>query len=306
MTKHFLTGAELEPKELAKLLERAKQRKERRGLDVPADGMIAGMTVALIFERPSTRTRMSAEVAVYETGGYPMVLSGDAMQLARGESLRDTALVTGRFAHAIGIRTGPHSTVEQLAQYAGVPVFNLLTEDHHPCQALADLLTIQERFGELEGRRVAYVGDGNNVTASLMVLGAMAGITVAVATPPGYAPAPEAVALAESVATAGGAIELTNDPRAAAAGADAVYTDVWVSMGDEDSDRRKQDLAAYQLNESLLAEAKLDAIALHCLPAHVGEEITEGVLYGERSAVFDQAENRLHVQKAVLEHLLVP
>jgi ornithine carbamoyltransferase len=171
-------------------------------------------------------------------------------------------------------------------------------------QGLADLLTIQERFGELEGRRLAYVGDGNNVTASLMVLGAMAGLTVAVATPPGYEPDPSAVALAESVATAGGAVELTNDPESAAAEADAVYTDVWVSMGDADEEQRKSDLAAFQLNEHLLALGKPEAISLHCLPAHVGEEISEGALYGEHSAIFDQAENRLHVQKALLEYLL--
>jgi ornithine carbamoyltransferase len=247
---------------------------------------------------------MSSEIAVYELGGNPMVLTGESMQTSRGESLKDTALVTSRFAHAIGIRTGAHATVEALAEHATVPVFNLLTQDHHPMQALADLLTIQERFGNLEGRRLAYVGDGNNVTASLMVLGAMAGLTVAVATPEGYEPSPSSVALAESVATAGGSIELTNDPEAASAEADAIYTDVWVSMGDEDEAQRKQDLAPFQLNENLLSVAKPDAIGLHCLPAHVGEEISEGALYGSHSAVFDQAENRLHVQKALLEYLL--
>lgn len=304
MASNFLTGAELTAERLNELLDRAAELKAARAAGDDLGGALAGKTVALIFERPSTRTRMSAEIAIYELGGHPMVLSGDTMQLSRGESLRDTALVMERYVHAIGIRTGPHATVEALAEHAGVPVFNLLTEEHHPCQALADLLTLRERFGDLAGRRLAYVGDGNNVTASLMVLGALAGMTVSVATPEGYSPDPRAVQLAESVATAGGAVELTTDPEVAAAEADAVYTDVWVSMGDEQSGTRKTDLAPYQLNDGLLSVASAGAIALHCLPAHTGEEITEEVLYGERSAIFDQAENRLHVQKALLEHLL--
>jgi ornithine carbamoyltransferase len=194
--------------------------------------------------------------------------------------------------------------VVDLAAHSTVPVFNLLTDQHHPMQGLADLLTMQQRFGNLEGRKLAYVGDGNNVTASLMVLGAMAGMEIAVATPEGFEADPAAVGLAESVATAGGAIELTNDPQSAAAEADAVYTDVWVSMGEEDSDAKKAALLPYQLSGELLAHAKPEAVALHCLPAHVGEEITEDALYGPQSAIFDQAENRLHVQKALLEYLL--
>ncbi|MBI4898373.1 MAG: ornithine carbamoyltransferase [Actinobacteria bacterium] len=309
MATHFLTGAELTPGELAAILDRAAELKSARAEGAGTSptgisGALAGKTVALIFEKPSTRTRMSAEIGVYELGGHPMVLSGDAMQLSRGESLRDTALVMERFVHAIGIRTGPHDTVEQLAANANVPVFNLLTRDHHPCQALADLMTMRERFGDTAGLKLAYVGDGNNVAASLMVLGAMAGVTVAVATPDGYTPDPAAVRLAESVATAGGCVELTTDPEVAAAEADAVYTDVWVSMGDEDSERRKRDLGPYQLNDRLISVAKPTAVALHCLPAHAEEEITADVLYGDRSAIFDQAENRLHVQKALLEHLL--
>ncbi len=304
MAQHFLTGAELTPSDLSSVLTRAAELKANRAELASSRGKLAAKTVALIFERPSTRTRMSSEIAVHELGGHPMVLSGETMQLSRGESIKDTALVTSRFAHAIGIRTGSHATVETLAAEASIPVFNLLTDEHHPCQALADLLTLQERFGTLEGLRLAYVGDGNNVTASLMVLGALAGMTVAVATPDGYAPAPTAVELAESVATAGGAVELTGDAQQAAAEADAIYTDVWVSMGDADSTAKKSDLAAYQLNGALMAHAKPAAIALHCLPAHPDEEITADVLYGQQSAVFDQAENRLHVQKALLEHLL--
>lgn len=301
MPKHFLTGAEISPSELAAILDRAQQLKDARETLAARRGALAAKTVALIFEHPSTRTRMSSEVAVYELGGHPMVLSGESMQLSRGESIKDTALVTSRFVHAIGIRTGSHETVVDLAAHSTVPVFNLLTGDHHPMQGLADLLTLRQRFDTIEGRKLAYVGDGNNVTASLMVLGAMAGLKVAVATPQGFEPAPEAVALAESVATAGGAIELTNDPAEAAAEADALYTDVWVSMGDADTGAKKAALAPFQLNSELLARAKPDAIALHCLPAHVGEEISEDVLYGPASAIFDQAENRLHVQKALLE-----
>lgn len=304
MANHFLTGAELSPEELSAILDRAVELKAKRAARAGVDDTLAGKTVALIFEKPSTRTRMSAEIGVYELGGHPMVLSGEAMQLSRGESLRDTALVMERFVHAIGIRTGPHETVEQLAAHANVPIFNLLTRDHHPCQALADLLTMRERFGRLAGLRLAYVGDGNNVTTSLMVLGAMAGITVAVATPVDYAPDPTAIQLAEQVASAGGGVQLTNDPGLAAADSDAVYTDVWVSMGDDDSDRRKRDLGPYQLNAQLMDVAKPSAVALHCLPAHAEEEITAEVLYGEQSAIFDQAENRLHVQKALLEHML--
>lgn len=304
MPKHFLTGAEISPAELAGILDRAQQFKDARETLAARRGALAAKSVALIFEHPSTRTRMSSEVAVYELGGHPLVLSGESMQLARGESIKDTALVTSRFVHAIGIRTGSHSAVVDLAAHASVPVFNLLTGDHHPMQGLADLLTLTQRFDEIEGRKLAYVGDGNNVTASLMILGAMAGLKVAVATPPGFEPAPEAVALAESVATAGGAVELTSDAAEAASEADAVYTDVWVSMGDKDADAKKAALADYQLSGELLAHAKPDAIALHCLPAHVGEEISEEVLYGPQSAIFDQAENRLHVQKALLEFLV--
>lgn len=303
MTKHLLTGAELSSDELAGVLGRAQEFKDRREVLAARRGALAAKTVALIFEHPSTRTRMSSEVAVYELGGHPMVLSGQSMQLSRGETIKDTALVTSRFVHAIGIRTGEHATVVDLAAHSTVPVFNLLTGDHHPMQGLADLLTLQQRFGTVEGRKLAYVGDGNNVTASLMVLGARAGLKVVVATPPGFEPSPQAVALAESVATVGGSIELTNDAAEAAAGADAVYSDVWVSMGDSDSDAKKSALAPYQLNAELLAHAKPEAIALHCLPAHLGEEITEDVLYGPQSAIFDQAENRLHVQKAILEFL---
>lgn len=289
MARHFLTGAELTSAELTALLNRAEKLKSDR----LASRALEGKSVALIFQKPSTRTRVSFEVGVYELGGHPLVLREGEMQLSRGESVRDTAVVLSRLVHVIAIRTGAHAPVEELATHAGVPVVNMLTADHHPCQAIADLLTLRERFGTLEGLKLAYVGDGNNVARSLMVLGQVAGVEVAVATPAELAPAGD---------TYGATV--TTDPREAAAGAHALYTDVWVSMGDEDSDRRRALLAPYRLDEELLAEARDDAVALHCLPAHPGEEITEGVLYGEQSAVWDQAENRLHAQKALLELLV--
>ncbi len=227
------------------------------------------------------------------------MLRGDDLQLVRGEPVRDTALVLSRYVDAIAARVSDHSFLEELAGHADIPVVNALTPLHHPCQALADLLTLRERFGSLEGLRVAYVGDGNNVCHSLMLLGAALGVNVAVATPPELQPKEEIVA------QAGDVVELTSDPAAAAEGANALYTDVWISMGDDgETARRRELLAPYQLNANLLSLARPDAVVLHCLPAHPGEEITADLLYGERSAVWDQAENRLHAQKALLERLL--
>jgi ornithine carbamoyltransferase len=262
-----------------------------------ASQALAGRSVALIFDKPSTRTRLSFEVGVHELGGHPVLLREGEMQISRGESVRDTALVLSRFVHAIGIRTGPHAVVEELAENASVPVINMLTADHHPCQALADLMTLRERFGSLDGLRLVYVGDGNNVAHSLMLLGAKAGVEVVVATPPELQP---------DARWASNGTQITSDAAAAADGADALYTDVWVSMSDDEAQAasRRELLAPYRLDEALLARAADRAVVLHCLPAHPGEEITEGVLYGERSAVWDQAENRLHAQKALLELLL--
>jgi ornithine carbamoyltransferase len=297
VTPHFLTGEELDNAELDALLARADELKRDRG----SSSALAGRSVALVFERPSTRTRISFEVGVSELGGHPVVLREGEMQLSRGESLRDTALVLSRFVHAVGVRTGPHATVEELAEYASVPVINMLTAEHHPCQALADLQTLRERFGQTSGLKLAYVGDGNNVAHSLMLLGAKAGVEVVVATPPELRPDEVVVERAQAL----GSVSLTDDAREAAAGAHALYTDVWVSMGDEEGAARQRELLEpYRLDESLLEAARPDAIALHCLPAHVGEEISEGALYGPRSAVFDQAENRLHAQKALLELLI--
>jgi ornithine carbamoyltransferase len=295
VTRHFLTGEELTAEELTGLLDRADFLKQDRW----ASAQLTGRSVALVFDKPSTRTRISFEVGVRELGGNPLVLREGEMQLSRGESPRDTALVLSRFVHAIAVRTGPDELLEELAEYASVPVINMLTAGHHPCQALADLQTIRERFGTLEGLKLAYVGDGNNVANSLMLLGTKAGIQVAVATPASHAPDPDVVE------RAGDNVLVTTDPAEAADGAHGLYTDVWVSMGDEaEADKRRSVLGPYQLNEELLARARQDAIVLHCLPAHPGEEITEQLLYGERSAAWDQAENRLHAQKALLELLV--
>jgi ornithine carbamoyltransferase len=294
VTRHFLTGEELTAEELSDLLDRADFLKADRW----ASAQLTGRSVALVFERPSTRTRISFEVGVRELGGNPLVLREGEMQLSRGESPRDTALVLSRYVHAIAVRTGAHSLLEELAEHASVPVINMLTADHHPCQALADLQTIRERFGTLEGIKLAYVGDGNNVAHSLMLLGGVAGMEVVVACPEELSPDPAVVA------RSGGAV-VTHDAAEAVAGAHALYTDVWVSMGDEaEADRRRSLLGPYQVNEELLARARPEAIVLHCLPAHVDEEVTEGVLYGPQSAVFDEAENRLHAQKALLEMLV--
>jgi ornithine carbamoyltransferase len=285
MARHFLTGEELTAGDQRELLERAIELKAGRLSSRPLEGK----SVALVFDRPSTRTRVSFDVGIHELGGHPVVLRQGELQLARGESPRDVALVLSRMVHAIGIRTGPHELVEELARHASVPVINMLTHEHHPCQALADLMTLRERFGTLEGLKVAYVGEGNNMARSLLIAGRIAGVEVAIASPPELS-LPEAPGV---------------EPAEAARGAHALYTDVWVSMGDEaDADRRRELLASYRIDGELLAQARDDAIVLHCLPAHPGEEITEELLYGERSAAWDQAENRLHAQKALLEHLL--
>jgi ornithine carbamoyltransferase len=289
LPRHFITGSELSPVEVDALIERALELKAAPyGSDV-----LRGRTVALIFQKPSTRTRVSFEAGVAELGGHPMVLRADELQLSRGESVRDTAYVLSRHAAAIGIRTGDEDLVTEMAEHATVPVINMLTPRHHPCQALADLLTLRETFGRLEGLTLAYVGDGNNVARSLVVLGAAVGVNVRVAAPDGYQLEPGERAV------------LTDDPREAADGADAVYTDVWVSMSDDpdSASERRRVLTPYRLDEQLLEAAAPHAIALHCLPAHPGEEISEGILYGERQRIWDQAENRRHAQKALLELL---
>jgi ornithine carbamoyltransferase len=299
MSRHFLTGAELSAGELVALLDRAQELKA-----APLSSRaLAGRSVALIFEKPSTRTRISFEVGIDELGGHAVVLRADELQLSRGEALRDTALVLSRHVAAIGMRTGPDATLAQLAADSTVPVINMLTALHHPCQALADLLTLQQVYGPLGGLRVAYVGDGNNVARSLAVLGTLAGIDVAVASPPGYA----LEADLELPGEASGSLSLHSDPLEAVAGAAAVYTDVWVSMGDEaTAQERRTALAPYRVDDALLDAAAPGAFAMHDLPAHPGEEITAELLYGPRQHIWDQAENRRHAQKALLELLLTP
>jgi ornithine carbamoyltransferase len=284
--RHLLTGLELTKDDLHGVLDRAAALK----LAPRSSNLLDGRTVALVFQKPSTRTRVSFEAGIVEMGGHPMVLRPGDTQLGRGESLRDTARVLGRHVAAVGVRTHADEELQGLAAEDSVPVFNMLTQGHHPCQVLADLLTLREAFGSLEGLKLAYIGDGNNMARSLVDMGAVAGVEVVVGSPGGY--------------ELDGVPSVT-DPRAAVAGANALYTDVWVSMGDEDSaDARRAALAPYRLDDKLLDAAAPGAIALHCLPAHPGEEITESVLYGHRQHIWEQAENRRHAQKAMLEWLL--
>ncbi|HUH81795.1 MAG TPA: ornithine carbamoyltransferase [Solirubrobacteraceae bacterium] len=297
MTRHFLTGAELAADELEGLLARAAELKR----EPLRSNALEGRSVALIFEKPSTRTRLSFEVGVHELGGQPLILRSDEMQLSRGEALQDTATVLGRHVAAIGLRTGSEDTLQELALHSPVPVINMLSPDHHPCQALADLLTLREAYGTLAGLRIAYVGDGNNVARSLAVLGTLAGLHLAIASPPGYSLQGR---LSLSPA-ASGTVTMYEHPHEAVKGAQAVYTDVWVSMGDElEAAERRRALAPYTVDDPLLDVAAEGAFAMHDLPAHPGEEISAEVLYGERQRIWDQAENRRHAQKALLELLL--
>ena len=292
--RHLLRVADWSPGELELVLDVAAELEElqrRRQLHRLLEGRVLG----LLFDKPSTRTRVSFEAGIAQLGGSAVFMTAEQLQLVRGEPLRDTAIVLGRYVDALAVRISAHEQVVTLADHSSVPVLNALTDVAHPCQALADVQTLRERLGDLRGRTLAWVGDGNNVCASVLVAASRLGMHVVVATPPGYEPA------ATAVASAGGRVRLVEDPRVAVAGADAVYTDVWSSMGQEpDAERRRRDLEPYRLDASLLAAAAPGACVLHCLPARAGEEITADVLYGPRSAVWDQAENRLHVQKALL------
>jgi ornithine carbamoyltransferase len=295
--RHFTRVADWERGELLAALDLADELKEHQKRREEHQ-LLPGRTLGMIFQKPSTRTRVSFEVGIAQLGGIGLYLAANDLQLGRGETIRDTATVLSRYLDAIMIRTYAQDDVEELARHSSIPVINGLTDSAHPCQALADVMTIRERFGGLEDVRVAYLGDGNNVCASLMAACAKLGPQFVAATPEGYEPSPEAVAAARG---AGGAPELTHDPREAAEGADVLYTDVWTSMGqEEEGERRRRDLAGFGIDESLVRLAGENAIVLHCLPAHYGEEITEDVLYGPQSAVWDQAENRLHAQKALM------
>jgi ornithine carbamoyltransferase len=301
--RDFLSIDDLTADELRDILEAADAAKRKpRSLE----GVLAGRQIALILEKPSTRTRVSFEVAITSMGGHGIVLRGDELQLGRGETIEDTGVVLSRYLDALVVRTFEQERVERLAAAASVPVINALTDFSHPCQCLADLQTIREARGELVGVALAYVGDGNNVAHSLLYGGAKMGMDVRVATPPGYDPSPRVVARAEAIAAeTGGKVSLTDVVAEAVTGAYVLYTDVWASMGqEEEAARRAEVFARYQINAQVVDLAADDCIVMHCLPAHRGEEITAEVLDGERSVVWEQAENRLHTQRALLAWLL--
>ncbi|HEY7984895.1 MAG TPA: ornithine carbamoyltransferase [Ktedonobacterales bacterium] len=299
---HLLTLEDVTPAALRALLARAALLKRARLAGEPRPTPLAGKTIALLFEKPSLRTRVSFEVAARELGASSLYLAPAEVGLGQRESVADVARVLSEYAHAVVIRTFRHATLEEFAAAARVPVINGLTDQHHPCQALADALTMREAFGDLTGRVLAYVGDGNNVAHSLLQVGAKAGMHVRLATPAGYEPDGAIVAAAaREAARTGGSVTLLRQPEVAASGASVLYTDVWASMGQEaEAAARRPIFAPYQLNARLLAHARPDAIVLHPLPAHRGEEITDEVADGPRSRVFDQAGNRLHAQAAVL------
>ena len=303
MKKDFLSVDDLTVEDLADLLRLSAAVKAEPA--AYADHL-AGRSVALIFEKPSTRTRVSFEVAVSSSGGHAVVLNAGDLQLGRGETIEDTGRVLSRYVQAIVLRTFEQERLEVLARAASVPVVNSLSDFEHPCQALADLLTVQERLGSLPGRTLVYLGDGNNVAHSLLLGGALSGMTVRCATPPGFEPIPQVVHRAEEIAArTGGAVEILHDPVEAATDAHVLYTDVWASMGqEEEADERALVFPAYQLSQKLVDVADDDVVVLHCLPAHRGQEITDEVIDGPRSAVWDQAEARVHTQKALLLRLL--
>jgi ornithine carbamoyltransferase len=296
-----LTLAEFTPQEAGLILDEAAKIKGLQKSRIPYRPL-RGMTLAMVFQKPSNRTRVSFEVGMYQLGGHALSLSPQEIQMGRRETPSDTGQVLARYIDAIMVRTFDHEEVEELADAAEVPVINGLTDQHHPCQALADLLTVREEFGHLEGVKISYVGDGNNVAHSLALGCALTGASLTIAHPEEHGPDPAVVKLADSL---GAAPALTGEPREAASGAQVVYTDVWASMGQEgEAGERKEKFASYQVNEELMGLAAEDAIFLHCLPAHRGEEVTAGVIDGPRSRVLDQAENRLHAQKALLYLLL--
>jgi ornithine carbamoyltransferase len=299
--RSFLRVNDWSPEELVAVLDLADRLKARLKSGV-ADRVLEGRTLGMIFTKPSTRTRVSFETGIWQLGGTGLYLSANDLQLGRGETIKDTAVVLSRYLDGIMIRTFDQSDVDQLAEHGDVPVINGLTDRFHPCQALADVMTIRERFGKLEGIRVAYLGDGNNVCHSLMVACAKLGAEFVAATPEGYEPEEEVVGWARAAAEeSGGEVGLTHDRDEAIRGANVLYTDVWTSMGqDEERERRLRDLEPYRIDDRVLRLASGNAVVMHCLPAHYGEEVTEAVLHGSQSAAWDQAENRLHAQKALM------
>ena len=299
MKKDFLTLLDLKPKELVSLLKRAAELKS--GKDSSACPLI-GKSIGLLFNKTSTRTRISFQTGIYQLGAQAIYINTNDLQLGRGETIEDTARVLSRYLHGIVIRTYEHDIIDTLAQNSTIPIVNGLTDLHHPCQALADILTIQERKGRLKGVRMAYIGDGNNVANSLIEAAALTGLDLVIACPHGYEPDR---AIYENALSKGAKVEVLNNANKAATDADVVYTDVWISMGQEkEVERKKKKFHGYQINSRLLSLARPDAIVMHCLPAHRGEEITDEVIDSAQSVVLDQAENRLHTQKALLEMLV--
>jgi ornithine carbamoyltransferase len=302
--KHFLDLSDIPSKELRRMIELARTfKKSRRSTVMPPKKFLEGRTLAMIFDKPSTRTRVSFYVAMRELGGNVITLTGEELQLGRGETIGDTARVLSRYVDAVVIRTLDSDMVTEFAQYATVPVINGLTRVSHPCQVMADVFTFEERKGSIRGRTVAWTGDANNVLTSLVHAAARFDFSLRVATPKQHGPKP---ALREWAKQSGAVIQFMSDPEDAVSNADCVMTDVWVSMGDKDGKKRHNVFKPYQVNASLMRLAKKDAIFMHCLPAHRGEEVTDEVIDGPQSVVFDEAENRLHAQKGILAWCLEP
>lgn len=302
--KDYVSLTEYTAQEFQFLLDLAIELKDKQKRGIPHP-LLQGKTLAMIFQKASTRTRVSFEVAMYHLGGLGMFLSSQDLQIGRGEPIQDTARILSSYSEGILIRTYSHREVEQLAQYSKAPVINGLTDEEHPTQALADMLTIYETFGTLKGKRLVYFGDGNNVATSLMHACALVGMEIVLACPAGYRPPEKAIREYEAMKTPGSSLTILEDPLQAAAGADILYTDVWTSMGQEkETAQRMEALKNYQLNAALLKQAKSNAIVLHCLPAHRGEEITDEVIEGPQSRVFQEGENRMHAHKAILAALL--
>lgn len=303
--RHFLTLLDFRSEEIYYLLEQAIQlKKAQKEGNCPQ--LLKGKSLGMIFENASTRTRVSFEVGMTQLGGHALFLSPRDLQIGRGEPIIDTAQVLSRYVDGIMIRTNSHEAVEEFAKYSTVPVINALTDNYHPCQAMADLLTIYEHKGKFQGLKMAYVGDGNNVSHSLVIAAAKVGMDIAVATPKGYEMNEEIIERAKGVAAkTGSQITITNDPIEAVTDADILYTDVWASMGYESEQaEREKAFAAFQVNEKLASHAKDDYIFLHCLPAHRGEEVSSEVIDSKHSVIYDEAENRLHAQKAILAAIM--
>ncbi|MCX7760868.1 MAG: ornithine carbamoyltransferase [Hydrogenothermaceae bacterium] len=300
MKKDFLSVSDLTKEEILEVIKYGIELKK----DKFKDQSLKGKSIGLIFMKQSTRTRLSFEVGVYQMGGQPLYISGSSTQLSRGEDIKDTARVMSRYLDGIVIRTFSHREVEDLAKYGSIPVINALTDYLHPCQVMADMMTIYERFGSLEGKKVAYIGDGNNMANTWLIACGVMGMDISVATPEGYEPNGKAVLEAVNLAKKSGAnIEITNDPKKAVKDADVLYTDVWVSMGQEADKDKKELFKGFTINGDLLKLAKDSTIVMHCLPAHKGEEISEDIFEKFSDVIFDEAENRLHIQKALMSFL---